>query len=331
MLFNFIFNPLKYGYSNARVMAMKSLLIPRKELENFLSYDIFSIIEQLRKTHYKEYITKYSLKYHGSRLIQIASAYHFVDVYNKIRNIAPKDDKEIIDLFMLKWGLTNLRLTINAKIIGRRYEDFETYLLPLNFLNKEKIKEIFGYEYERFIRFLINSQIIRELLKYNLIEEKEINKLLRKPDRESLIEFENYLTTIKSKIYDKISKKRDLQKLAKIGEFEEEIENILLALNKKETSRKYLYLLKMNEEEIISYEAKKHKLGDVKTAKELEMKLYNKLSKMKGHFFYLSYHSLYILLGFLFLKEDEITNLKRIAIGKEFDLSKEEIEKMLVI
>ncbi len=63
---------------------------------------------------------------------------------------------------------------------------------------------------------------------------------------------------------------------------------------------------------------------------ELETMLGNQLAGSKLKAFYHSPLSAGTILGFLFLKEEEINNLRKAAVGKEFGLPDEKIREMLV-
>jgi len=70
--------------------------------------------------------------------------------------------------------------------------------------------------------------------------------------------------------------------------------------------------------------------GNFSSLSELEAELERSLAREKVKIFYRSPISLSTIIGFLMIKEEEMNNLRKIARGKDYHLTPEEIRPMLV-
>ncbi len=131
----------KYGYSNARVSAMKSLLLKKEFLQELARVrSVDAVVEMLERTDYKDNLVKFSLNYHGSDLVQIASSLHFAGVVEKLGRITPEDDRKAFNVVLTKWDIVNAKTILNAKRIGKRYEDVAPFIIPIGSFTEGEVK-----------------------------------------------------------------------------------------------------------------------------------------------------------------------------------------------
>ena len=69
---------------------------------------------------------------------------------------------------------------------------------------------------------------------------------------------------------------------------------------------------------------------DFKSLSELEVALQQELARERVRVFYRNPVSIATIVGFLFIKEEEMNNLRKIVRGKDYNLTPEEIKPMLV-
>lgn len=350
----------KYGYSNARVKGMKGLLLSPTFLEELIKVrKVEGMVELLQRTHYGPDVTNLSIKYSGSALIELAAISHFGSIIRKIREIAPKDDVAVIDALLRKWDLLNLKMLINAKRIGRSFEEMAPYLVSTGTIS--------AAEYERIAK--ADEMSILEEIKKTSLGQEMLAQSTAFFNREMWIAFNNSLksmdkflqlqTIIDAYLYifmDKgllVSKNKDVERIRMILQKEVDARNILMIERLKskgfDKARIKNYLLKGGtlSERMLSQliEAKDldavgsvvktrfpHLIINKKdTIIDLEIALEKAIAQEKLKAFHRSVLSIGVLLGFILLKEEELNNLRKIAKAKEFGISEEKIKEMLVV
>lgn len=128
---------LKYGYSNARVKAMKGFLLKQSTLDDLIrAGSVEAMMELLQKTTYKGSFSDASVRYAGSELVELAAAKSFADTVQKLIRIAPKSDKQVLRALLIKYDLLNLKTMMHAKSLGKTYEEVRPDLVPVEALRK---------------------------------------------------------------------------------------------------------------------------------------------------------------------------------------------------
>ncbi|MFH1685042.1 MAG: V-type ATPase subunit, partial [Candidatus Micrarchaeota archaeon] len=144
---------LKYGYSNARVKAMKGLLLKSGVVEDLVRCSsIEAMIELLQRTPYKGDFDEGSVKYSGSELIELAAAKNFARTVGKLIKITPKSDKKVLQALLLKYDLLNLKTIMHAKELGKTYDEVKPHLFPAGGLTEEEFKRIIKADGQNIFR-----------------------------------------------------------------------------------------------------------------------------------------------------------------------------------
>ncbi len=355
---------LKYGYSNVRVRGMKGLLLTQQFLDELISVRAISAMaELLQRTHYKEDINYYSLKYRDSAVVELAAIRHFGKIARKIKKFAPSDDIEIINALLMKWDLLNLKMIINAKRIGKTFEEIRPYLINTGTINES--------DYERIAK-ADEMELFEEIKKTSLGEEmlssstEHFNRSMFDAFRSSLKSMDKFFqlqTILDAYIYlfmDKglKSSDKDVELVRKLLRLEIDAKNILLierlkahGVDKKKI-RNFLIkggtLFDLFIEKLIEADDLKKTYGLLQTRfpkliarkssekecsslTDLEIILEKVIAYEKVKTFHQSILSIGVLLGFLLLKEEEVNNLRKIAKAKEFGVSEQDIKEILVI
>jgi V/A-type H+-transporting ATPase subunit C len=352
---------MKYGYSNARVKGMKGLLLTKQFLDELINIKkIEAMAELLQRTTYKDDINYYAAKYRDSALIELAAIRHFGKIVKKIRKLAPEDEKPVIDALLKKWDLLNLKMIINAKRVGKTFEDVRPYLISTGIVDENEYERIIRADEAALFEEIKKTALGQEMLSlstavFNKQMLKTFNSALRSMDK-----FIQLQTIIDAYIYlfmDKAlkSENKDVERIRDILKKEIDVKNILLIERLKahgiEKNKIKSYLIKGGTlpesfvDQLVEAKELKEVLALLKTkfqklTKEseeitslvsLEIALEKAIAAEKTKAFYRSILSIGVLLGFLLLKEEELNNLRKIAKAKQFNVPEEEVRKMLVV
>lgn len=351
---NPFYRPSKYGYSNARVSSMKSLLLKKELLQELARVrSIDAVVGMLERTPYKEELVKASIKHHGSELVEVAAARHFASVAQKLVRIAPKEDRKAVDVLLTKWDVVNTKILLNARLTGKTYQDVAPFLMPLESLDEAEAKGLFeGKGTALFMRF-VKTRLGKGLMESGMVSNTELEKLFMNFGNAEIMKLELLLDTFYYSLYQKSGMflTREMAPIAKTFATEIDLKNATTIIRlkrhgvgeKKSIGR---FLIKGGSKPLRSFsgmmEAKDEKdtlkaaaqLFGLKTAPsdvvELEMTFEKILGAAKVRAFYRTTLSLGTLLGFLLLKEEEVKNIRKIATAKEFGTPDKKIEEMLV-
>ncbi len=350
MLFKQVLNAQRYGYAYARVCAMKSLLLPKSFILSLLRVNsVQEIIEMLERTHYREVLVKYSRKYRGYRLVEVATSQYFAHLIKKIASFLHETDKYLYSVVLVKWHASNLKLLLNARMRKRKWDEVEDLFMDIGTIEKENAKVVVeGKEHEAFKAF-VSSFFVKEMLKMGLSPvyiEKIFIKAEKKPEE---------LVNIKTKIdklqyafmlkeienHEELSLLRDVLKkdidaanlclIAKLKAQNVDIkqEEFIAGGNLKQNQ--LLRLADMEMEEFLKEVARLFKITQPKDVLEMEIALKRAIAHARIKSFYRSPLSLSAIILFPFLQEETIHNIRKIAVGKEFGVDKEKIKEVLVL
>jgi len=353
---------LKYGYSNARVRGMKGLLLSSNYLDELIKVPtIPEMAELLQRTHYKEHIAALSLKHSGSSLIELAAGRHFVEVVNRVRHFTPKSDKQILNGLLKRWDLLNLKVVLIAMRSGKSFDEIKDYLFSLGSMSIEDFGKIAKADDEQLLKVIKSTPIGKELFSLSM---KSFSKRMLESFNESIKKKDNFAQVqIILGIYGYLfaekaleSTNRDVKKILKILRNEIDAKNILIIERiKKYKKTKYdnqsipKYLISggasksLIDEILLSKDldttakilSKRFKEFTVKSKSELslvdlEIAFEKALAYEKSKIFFQSNLSIGVILGFLLLKEEEMNNLRKIAMAKELGFSEADTKEMLV-
>ncbi len=339
----FKFVPLTYGYVNAKVSALKSYLIHERLYDQIIAArDVGEIVAMLKTTKYAEYIDECSKKYSGIELIEISTMRRLGYITRRITSVLPKSDHTFFSIIVAKWEIFNLKSLISAKIASKSWDDVEPRLIPIHGDMFDDYKEIF------------NSNDIVSAIRYTEIGEKafkvakstfNISRFglnIEDPFLKTYVILDNYYQYL---LYN-VSKTRtnricyfvDLVKL------QLDIKNISISMRAKELgfswqktmsqlypsgNISYAMLERAFNSSFSNILSKFGASSNDAYKAEVEMELF--LAKKKKALFRKSVLSLSRVLIFLLMLEEEINNLRKIAIAKDMGLSENEIRKVIII
>ncbi|MCK4319164.1 V-type ATPase subunit [Candidatus Micrarchaeota archaeon] len=358
------FNPfysraLVYGYSNARVKARKAMLLSKTFLEDLASQrTIDAMIEMLQRTRYKDSIGRFSGSVKGADLIELAAGADYAEVAEKVFSFAPEDAKDVIKAVLGKWDIHNLKTIIAFKRISSKWEKARSYMIPAGTLRLHQLERIFKAEPGEIYNVIRKTRAGREILGHSseIIRGTELEKRFMSAvkDASVLSQLQVILDASMYEFLNKpISSDSDMIALRKIIRLTIDAKNLINIMRLKkhnvtdeETLRKYIirggtFNNKMIHD-MITAEGLENTFKVVKrifpvefskdeVLSDLESKLDKVIARKRITFFYRSNLSLGTLVGFLFVKEEEMNNLRKIARAREGNLSEEEVKKMLIV
>ena len=338
---------LKYGYSYSRVSAMKGLLLSKAQLiELVKSQTPQTMMELLQKTSYKQDISEAAIVRSGFSILELACAKNFAKTAQKLIKIAPKNDKKLVEGLLIRWYLLNLKIIMQAKAGNETYEQIEPKLFVPDRETKLEIQKILNATDKDLARTIKASRFGKLLFsKWDLFTEafSSVQKFF---ELESI--FDSSIYSIADEI---LSGNPNAKKIREVLKKEVDSKNILLALRMKK--------MKLPKQKIKSnmlqggfltykkleniYDAKNlsdispylAEFGAVELTSEnlvdLEISLEKFIAISKTNAFRRSILSVGSILGFLLIKEQEVTNLRKIIKAKEHKIPENEVQKMLVV
>lgn len=343
-------NATKYGYSNARVRAIRSILLKKEffgELARVRTID--AVIDMLEKTYYKDNLVKLSMYFHGSDLVQIAASLHFAEIAEKLGRITPESDRKIFNILLTKWDIINAKVILNARRLGKKYEEVRPFIIPIGSFTESDVKSLLEGTGEGVFFKFVQTHLGRKLLSSRIISSTELEKLFMTFKTAEIIKIESVLDLFYYSIA--ITDVKSLNQITKILKQEIDLKNTSTIIRLKQhgiTDRTMIekYFIKGGFKQFSAFgnliDAKgmqeslkiAARLFELKEAPQsiiaLETMLGNKRAAMRVAAFYHSTLSVGVILSFLFLKEEEVNNLRKIAVGKEFNIPDEKIKEMLV-
>ncbi len=350
---------ITYGYACTRVKARKALILKTAFFEDLLNQrTIDGITAMLERTYYKDLLNRLSARYSGSELLEMAAEVHYKEVVNKVRSFSPKDAQPVITMLMRKWDIMNLRTIISAKVSGKNWEGIKPYMVPAGGLSVEQLKKLGECEPEKLYSKLKSTSVGRELIAQSSkqVQGTGLEQMFAKALKDAQV-----LTQLKI-IFDAsyynylqegiVSSDKDAELIRSLVAKEIDLRNIITSLRLKRNgatdvsrvephlirggrvSRKLVesLLKSKNNEEASALIRPVFRLqgGNFSSLSELEAELERSLAREKVKIFYRSPISLSTIIGFLMIKEEEMNNLRKIARGKDYHLTPEEIRPMLV-
>lgn len=160
-------NPMKYGYSNTRVKAMEAKLLSGESMQTIINAkDVGTILTSLVQTDYNKAMLKFGGVEMKQSLIDFALSQNFAERMTILVKITPKSDHEIVRTMVRRFGLSNVKLALEAKDRGLTYDDISKYVLDYGSYDMHAVKEAFKENsitemLNRFLKERHSSPIIK--------------------------------------------------------------------------------------------------------------------------------------------------------------------------
>jgi len=350
---------LVYGYANARVKARKAKILQWENFEDFSNQNtVDGVIAMLERTYYKDVFSQVPIECSRPEMVELAAGIHYAEVVGKVWEFVPAKARPAIAGVMRKWDFVNLKMILASRRTGKKWEEIKPYIIPAGTIGPRQLESIARAEGEKIYVEVRRTDLGREMFGQTsaVIKGTELEQMFIQSVRSSQMlnqlqvlldtAYYNYLSTGMD-IPD-----RDAQILQNIVKKEIDARNIINVLRlakagvkNEETLKKYVIrggamrsavmksLLGVEDigavPQIISHTFPIK--GEIKTLVDLEMAFKQEIAREKIKRFYTSTVSLGTILSFLFIKEEEMNNLRRVVRGIDYKFSPEEIRATLVV
>ena len=341
---------LKFGYANARVKAMKQSLLQRRDLEAMAdAKNIEDVYGLLERTSYRQDLVDVSLKERTlPDQIELACTRNFSRYLKKVLGIMPKDARPVLNGFFEKYEIENIKMILSSKTAGHSKEKIAPLILETGLLSKAIHSK------------MLDAKDLSEAMAP--LEGTPYSSVIEKSSSPNGRQITGILAALDAYYFDKI------RQIASNFPREEKI--ILEMLKSQIDSRNISAILRSKKEGIKeekisqmmiwSGNIQKEKLRQAIAAKDVEaaakvfendfglskpIEIYRKTGSLipieveleTGHakkglsVLRRSILSIGAIAGFLLIKEEETSNIRKIIRAKEFGLSPEKLKEMLVV
>ena len=133
-----------YEYVGARIRAMKSRLLERKELQDLaVKLDIDAVISELERTPYREDVEDASVQHSGIACVEEALRRNLGKTFRLILSFVKGEDAEMcIKIFLNKWDVQNIKTILRGKNIHEVAEEISESLAPTGALDDAILAEL---------------------------------------------------------------------------------------------------------------------------------------------------------------------------------------------
>jgi len=343
-----------FAYACTRVKAKKRFLLSREVYSRLLVMDIHEIGRFLGETQYSDEMTKYTSKYSGANLVEVAVTRNLAETYSDILSFTTGHLREMVGDYLMRWDMFNVKTILRGKTTDVSDEEIIDTLVPA------------GAFSESYLRSLVAMTTVQEVMDA-LSQEPSLGitpDLVRDVvDSRRLARFEDHLD--KNFYYDllKVAKATDRADalLRDFVRHEVDVTNLKVLLKLKaekipeDRMAKYLIpggieynmdklrtmaqaegLTTMVEalEKYSMYEEMKPAIDRFKNDKKLSAitialdKALISRSEKFAHFYPLS---VLPIVNYMIRKKVEVDNIRIIARGKQSGLSTKVMEELLVV
>ncbi len=343
-----------YAYSNARVKAMESELIPRSTMDELSKMEsVEPILVRLLQTSYKRSIEEYGGAQIRTDLVDFALSSELAKSASRLEKTAPGSKRDLILLFTIKFDIDNIKLMLDAKARNRSYEEIEHYLVETRRMSKALMRELFSEQsVEELGAQIMHRLPFKEALEHAMETYKKTKNVL---DAENLIDkhfYEALAGAVKLKGLLKTSKQasmlvkqeiemRNVLALLRAARYElteQELSEMLI--DNGTTPAKDLLALFGRAKDVEGVVAG-IKSFDLKAALRLyqqskntqmlrfEIAMRNSLFSTALHLLRYSVLSFGTLVGYAYIKEMEVFALRTLVKARQHGLSSDEAKELI--
>ena len=366
------FKPLVYGYSNARVRAMRTALLSQRQAEDLLKVKTnAAVAEYLGRTGYREDFAGMPAHVGEEERVELAVSRNFARTAQKLIRITPEQSKNTLRAFLGRYDVHNLKAILLARKLGKGIEETRSMLVPAGSLSQQELERMLSAKpadelYEAIRASIFGAHFLASA-SIRHIPKAQIKAVLQQPDSNAakldmlLFALDSYYYEVASLaasggqgdsaiLLNLIRSEADaknaitIMRMKKGGADRREIMKSLVAggnftqrqLGNMADAKDFREAVKLASGFFISEtgrsefaSAEKKYVADGQLS-HLEVVFENSIARRSLHVLRRSMMSVGAIAGFLFLKEEEMNNIRKIVRGKALGLSPERIAEMLV-
>lgn len=368
------FRPLQYGYSNARVRAMRTALLSRRQAEDLMKLNTNAAVAEYisSRTGYREDFANMPAKITDEERVEAAVSRNFARTAQKLIRITPEASRDTLRAFLSRYDVHNLKTILLAKKLGKSKEEASHLLIPAGSLTQNELAQMLSaksadelYEAIRASEFgskFLSSASIKHLPR------AQIKAVLQNPNADSL-RLDMFVSALDSYYYEVAASSVPASEqgtgvLMNLLRSEADAKNAITIMRLKRTGadkktimasmveggnfgRRQLekMALAKSVEDVASlasgffisstgkgeFAAAQQRYKNDSQLSHFEVVFENSLARRSLRTLRRSMMSIGAIVGFLFLKEEEMNNIRKIVRGKALSLPMEKIAEMLVL
>jgi len=367
------FKPLVYGYSNARVRAMRTLLLTHRQAEDLLKVKTSAAVcEYLSRTAYREDFSHMPAKITDEERVEIAVSRNFARTAQMLLRITPGQSKMTLRAFLSRYDVHNVKTILLAKKLGRSREDTLQLMLPAGSLSSAELDRTVSaksaddlYEAIRATAFgvkFLSSASIRHIPK------AQVKAVLQNPNSESA-RLDMLVSALDAYYYEvasiaAASGGSGSETLASLVRSEADAKNAITIMRMKKGGAERRQIMAglvgggsfthaqlermaaakdfrevaslasgffMSETGRSEFAAAEKRYKEDGQISHFEVAFESSIARRSLRILRRSMMSVGAIAGFLFLKEEEMNNIRKIVRGKALGLPPEKVAEMLIL
>lgn len=330
---------LGYAYANARVKAMRSKLFDRDRIRELMDVRSLSeVVEMLEESPYKKSFVKASTRYSGLELVKHALDDELKTTFHTVWKFAPSKARPLLALLLKQWEVNNLKKAIAAKALGRNLSLSDFLLVEgedAKLLEKVVAQEDLKGIAQALARSEYGPAFAKSFAEYE--KSKDFRVLLSCLD-------EHYFARLSKEVSQGKLDAKTRNFLAKKLEYSQAIAILRMRHSgmRQEDAKKFLERNSFGKpssllRKMVEAETEKDALEILATDKKVDGKAVLAAKDLPGVEVELekalliyarktlssSVLSLGAVVGYLYLKQEEVHSLRKIAYATQFDIKQE--------
>ncbi|MFA6214853.1 MAG: V-type ATPase subunit [Candidatus Micrarchaeia archaeon] len=363
---------LTYGYSNARVRAMRPSLLSRRQAEDMLRVNTnAAVMEYLSRTAYKSDFSGLPHRLTDEEKVELAVSRNFARTAQKLLRITPAGSRPTLQAFLNRYDVHNIKAIMLARKLGKTKEEAQALLVPAGTMSPRELSSVVSAKNaDEFYAALRGTDFGAKFFtsaSVRSIPKEQVKALFNNPSSDAA-KLDMFLSSLDFYYYEMASGivatgEKDAQAIALLLRSEADAKNIMtiLRLKKGGADRKTImhhmvnggklsraalekiasskdvqeasslasefFMSKTGREELASAEQRYKADGQLS---HFEVVFERSIARRSLHALKRSMMSVGAIIGFLFLKEEEMSNIQKIVRGKALALPAEKVSQMLV-
>lgn len=367
------FPPLTYGYSNARVRAMRPTLLSKRQAEDLLKVNTCAaVVEYLSRTSYKNDFAGLPPRSTDEERVELAVSKNFARTAQKLLKITPAKSKQSLVAFLNRYDVHNIKTILLSKKLGKTKEETQVLLVPAGSISQKELTAILSAKSaDEFYSLLRGTDFGSKFLtsaSIRHIPKDQMKSLFQNPGSDSA-KLDTFLSALDFYYYEMAStimasSEAEAKTIVSLLRSEADAKNIMTILRLKrgmadkktimecmvgggDLSRAALEKIAAAKEisEAVSlsnsffisqtgrdeFAAAEQRFKQDGQLSHFEVVFEKSMARRSLHTLRRSIMSIGAIVGFLFLKEEEMSNIQKIVRGKSLGLTPEKISEMLIL
>ncbi len=131
-----------YAYACTRVKAKKRFLLSRDAYSRMLVMDVHEIGRLLGESQYHDEVAKYSPRYSGAGLVEVAVTRNLANTYSDILAFTTGHLRDMVGNYLKRWDSFNVKTVLRGKVTGVKDEELMDTLVPAGAFSESYLKSL---------------------------------------------------------------------------------------------------------------------------------------------------------------------------------------------